>query len=426
VDEIKSNNVASFLRYSADYIKSFKEQTFVLCVKNSLLDNNSVSNVASDINLLSSLGISIIVIIDFSDEFHCLSYKKTSITDSDIKNITRANAKYLLDAVQKLSYGSIINSENKISPLVTYSNLIISKPKGIENGTLQDHQGEIRSIDTKTISNRLDSGEIVLISPLTFSSTNEALYLNIDLIISAISKKIFIDKLIFLNNNLDNIFSSDNELTYKELKSLRKKTNNKNSLIEINKILEFCVLEIPKIHIVPCNTDGAILIELFTKKGIGCIVTNNPLSNIRVADLKDVNSIIKIIEPHEKSGALVKRSRELIEIEINKFFVYTYDNFVIGTGFLNFFTEKNIIYAEIGCIAVHNEHQKNNIGKQLIAHLEKIASKKKAKSIFLLTTKSKSWFLNLGYKVSNIANLPATKIQLYNKKRNSIVLLKKL
>ena len=65
--------------------------------------------------------------------------------------------------------------------------------------------------------------------------------------------------------------------------------------------MEFCVLEIPKIHIVPCNTDGAILIELFTKKGIGCIITNNLLSNIRVADLKDVNSIIKIIEPHEKA-----------------------------------------------------------------------------------------------------------------------------
>ena len=266
VDEIKSNNVASFLRYSADYIKSFKEQTFVLCVKNSLLDNNSVSNVASDINLLSSLGISLIVIIDFSDEFSCLSYKKTNISDSDIENITNANAKYLLDAVKKLSSGSIINSENKIFPLVTFSNLIISKPKGIENGTLQDHQGEIRSIDTKTISDRLDSGEIVLISPLTFSSTNEALYLNIESIISAISKKIFIDKLIFLNNNLDNIFTSDNELTYKELKSLKKKTKNKSSLSEINKILEFCVLEIPKIHIVPCNTDGAILIELSPKK----------------------------------------------------------------------------------------------------------------------------------------------------------------
>ena len=114
MDEIKSNNVASFLRYSADYIKSFKEQTFVLCVKNSLLDNNSVSNVASDINLLSSLGISIIVIIDFSDEFSCLSYKKINISDSDIENITKANAKYLLDAVKKLSSGSIINSENKI------------------------------------------------------------------------------------------------------------------------------------------------------------------------------------------------------------------------------------------------------------------------------------------------------------------------
>ena len=426
MEEIKSNNVASFLRYSADYIKSFKEQTFVLCVKNSLLDNNSVSNIASDINLLSSLGISIIVIIDISDEFSCLSYKKTNISDSDIENITKANAKYLLDAVKKLSSGSIINSENKIFPLVTFSNLIISKPKGIENGILQDHQGEIRSIDTKTISDRLDSGEIVLISPLTFSSTNEALYLNIESIISAISKKIFIDKLIFLNNNLDNIFTSDNELTYKELKSLKKRTKNKNSLNEINKILEFCVLEIPKIHIVPCNTDGAILIELFTKKGIGCIITNNPLSNIRVADLKDVNSIIKIIEPHEKSGALVKRSRELIEIEINKFFVYTYDNFVIGTGFLNIFTEKKVIYAEIGCIAVHNEHQKNSIGKQLISHLEKIASKKKVKSIFLLTTKSKSCFLNLVYKVSNIANLPSTKIKLYNKKRNSVVLLKKL
>ena len=109
--------------------------------------------------------------------------------------------------------------------------MIISKPKGIENGTLQDHQGEIRSIDTKTISDRLDSGEIVLISPLTFS-TNEALYLNIDSIISALSKKIFIDKLIFLNNNLDNIFTSDNELTYKELKSLKKKTKTKALLVK--------------------------------------------------------------------------------------------------------------------------------------------------------------------------------------------------
>ena len=100
------------------------------------------------------------------------------------------------------------------------------------------------------------------------------MYLNIDLIISALSKKIFIDKLIFLNN-LDYIFTSDNELTYK-VKSLKKKTKDKSSLSEINKILDFCVLEIPKIHIVPCNTDGAILIELFTKKGIGCIITNNP------------------------------------------------------------------------------------------------------------------------------------------------------
>ena len=68
---------------------------------------------------------------------------------------------------------------------------------------------------------------------------------------------------------------------------------------------------------------------------------------------------------------------------------------------------------------------KKIISENNYCHLEKIASKK-AKSIFLLTTKSKSWFLNLGYKVSNIANLPATKIQLYNKKRNSVVLLKKL
>ena len=42
--------------------------------------------------------------------------------------------------------------------------------------------------------------------------------------------------------------------------------------------MEFCVLEIPKIHIVPCNTDGAILIELFTKKGIGVLSLTIPLA----------------------------------------------------------------------------------------------------------------------------------------------------
>ena len=61
----------------------------------------------------------LIVIIDFSDEFSCLSYKKTNISDSDIENITK-QMQSISRCLKKLSSGSIINSENKIFPLVTF------------------------------------------------------------------------------------------------------------------------------------------------------------------------------------------------------------------------------------------------------------------------------------------------------------------
>ena len=185
---------------------------------------------------------------------------------------------------------------------------------------------------------------------------------------------------------------------------------------------------INRIHIIDRNTDGALLIELFTNTGIGTMVSSDFLDEIRVATVEDVNGIIELILPLEKKGQLVKRSREVLETEIDNFYVIERDGTIIGCAALYSVenSETSLHQAELACFAIAPEYRSQGRGDKLFEYVCKQAKKQELEEIFILTTQASHWFAEQGFKKSSLDKLPEEKRQLYNYQRNSAIYIKKL
>ena len=87
-----------------------------------------------------------------------------------------------------------------------------------------------------------------------------------------------------------------------------------------------------------------------------------------------MGSILQLIEPLEADGTLVKRSRELLEIEIERFFVLEHDRVIVGCAALYPFAEEAA--GELACLAVHPEYRNAGAGERLLRHVENEARRR--------------------------------------------------
>jgi amino-acid N-acetyltransferase len=98
------------------------------------------------------------------------------------------------------------------------------------------------------------------------------------------------------------------------------------------------------------HTDGAVLQELFSDEGIGTMVVESTLNTLRAATIEDVGGILHLLRPLEEAGILVRRNRELLEREINRFVVLEHDHRIVGCAALYPFPDEAA--AELACLAV--------------------------------------------------------------------------
>jgi amino-acid N-acetyltransferase len=134
--------------------------------------------------------------------------------------------------------------------------------------------------------------------------------------------------------------------------------------------------------------------------------------------------IAGLIEPLEKEGTLVKRSRERLEQEIEHFTGMELDGTIIACAALYPFVKDNS--GEIACMATHADYRKNGRAAKLLAHIEKQASKIKMKQLFILTTQTEHWFQEQGFVLSSLEILPQERLKIYNYQRNSKIFVKEI
>ena len=80
--------------------------------------------------------------------------------------------------------------------------------------------------------------------------------------------------------------------------------------------------------------DGALIEELFTRDGIGTLITDAHYEEVRIANIHDVGGLINLLRPLEQEGILSIVPRERLESEIEQFAVIERDGMILACAAL--------------------------------------------------------------------------------------------
>jgi amino-acid N-acetyltransferase len=423
-----NNNRIDFFREAAPYIHLHRGKTFVIAFEGEVIECAEFSQLIHDIAILSALGARIVLVhgarAQVDRHLESLNHKILVVDDLRVTDdVTLQVAKETIGALRveienqlthALSTPPVINE----SLGVLSGNFITAQPMGVHNGTDYQHTGSVRKINAKLIKQLIDAGSIVLLSSLGFSPSGEAFNLRYEDVASATAKALQADKLIFIHND-DATPTSDVEL--RELDSfIKSHPSQKRLLSHIKTTLQSGV---QRVHLLSTKIVDALFLELYTRDGIGTMFNASLYEETRQASVADVSGIIDLIEPLEEQGALIKRSREQLELEIEQFSVIERDGKIIGCAALYPINE-NI--GELACLAIHPEYKGGGRGDTLLKRISKVAKEKKLSQLLVLTTQSVDWFKERGFDLGDMSDLPKEKKALYNFQRNSKILLKNI
>jgi len=435
VKERKTELVEGF-RHSVPYINTHRGKTFVIMLA---IEHENFSSIVNDIGLLHSLGIRLVVVygarpqIDANLAAHHhepLYHKNIRVTDAKTLELVKQAAGTLqLDITARLSM-SLNNTPLQGAHInVVSGNFIIAQPLGVDDGVDYCHSGRIRRIDEDAIHRQLDSGAIVLMGPVAVSVTGESFNLTSEEIATQLAIKLKAEKMIGfcssqgVTNDDGDIVSElfPNEAQARVEAQEEKGDYNSGTVRFLRGAVKACRSGVRRCHLISYQEDGALLQELFSRDGIGTQIVMESAEQIRRATINDIGGILELIRPLEQQGILVRRSREQLEMEIDKFTIIQRDNTTIACAALYPFPEEKI--GEMACVAVHPDYRSSSRGEVLLERIAAQAKQSGLSKLFVLTTRSIHWFQERGFTPVDIDLLPESKKQLYNYQRKSKVLM---
>ncbi|EHZ8782370.1 amino-acid N-acetyltransferase [Escherichia coli] len=438
VKERKTELVEGF-RHSVPYINTHRGKTFVIMLGGEAIEHENFSSIVNDIGLLHSLGIRLVVVygarpqIDANLAAHHhepLYHKNIRVTDAKTLELVKQAAGTLqLDITARLSM-SLNNTPLQGAHInVVSGNFIIAQPLGVDDGVDYCHSGRIRRIDEDAIHRQLDSGAIVLMGPVAVSVTGESFNLTSEEIATQLAIKLKAEKMIGfcssqgVTNDDGDIVSElfPNEAQARVEAQEEKGDYNSGTVRFLRGAVKACRSGVRRCHLISYQEDGALLQELFSRDGIGTQIVMESAEQIRRATINDIGGILELIRPLEQQGILVRRSREQLEMEIDKFTIIQRDNTTIACAALYPFPEEKI--GEMACVAVHPDYRSSSRGEVLLERIAAQAKQSGLSKLFVLTTRSIHWFQERGFTPVDIDLLPECKKQLYNYQRKSKVLM---
>jgi amino-acid N-acetyltransferase len=428
----------SWLRSVAPYIHAFRGKTFVIAFPGELVLAGALPVLAHDLSLLHALGIKVVLVHGSRPQVEeQLALRKVKsrfhnglrITDEVALECAKEAAGELrLDIEAAFSQGLPNTPMANAAVRVISGNFVVARPVGIIDGVDHERTGVARKIAYETIHPILNAGGLVLLSPLGFSPTGEVFNLAMEDVAIAAATALRADKLIFITE-LPMIHDAAGE-EIREVSAHQASAVLDSGCLSADTAYYFraatdaAISGVPRAHIIPFATDGSVLLEIFTHDGVGTMISSENLESLREATIEDVGGILRLIEPLEADGTLVKRGRELIEREVNYFSVIEHDGVIFGCAALYPFPAQKM--AEMACLTVSPDSQGQGDGERLLKHLENRARIAGFKKLFVLTTRAAHWFLKRGFVMASVDDLPKDRQNMYNWQRKSLVLMKKL
>ena len=437
-----------WFRSVAPYIHKFRHQTFVIGLTGEAIAAGKLHSIAQDLAMIKAMGVKIVLVHGFrpqvNEQLHAKGHQGKyahgiRITDSVALDCAQEAAGQLRFEIEAAFSQGLPNTPMADSTVrVISGNFVTARPVGIVEGINFEHSGVVRKVDVAGIQRSLDMDALVLLSPFGFSPTGEAFNLNMEEVATSVAVALKSDKLIFMTEiaglrvRPEEPQSEDNpldtELPLAQAKELLARVPPSQRPTDIAFYLQHCVKAcqggVERSHIIPFAVDGALLLEIYVHDGIGTMVVDEKLEELREATADDVAGILQLIEPFEKDGTLVKRDRTEIERDVANYTIIEHDGVIFGCAALYPYPEART--AEMAAVTVSPQSQSTGDGEKLLKRIEQRARNLGLESLFVLTTRTMHWFIKRGFVQVDPDWLPEARKRKYNWDRRSQVLVKRL
>ncbi len=441
--KIRSTALVKGFRQSTPYVNAHRGKTMVIMLGGEAIADKNFSNIINDIALLHSLGVKIVLVYGARPQINELLDKHGYVTpyhknmrvteEESLPVIMQAAGQLQLAITARLSL-SLNNTPMAGTQLnVVSGNFVIAQPLGIDEGVDYCHSGRVRRIDSQGIHRTLEQGSIVLLGPIASSVTGECFNLLSEQVATEVAIRLKADKLIGFcseqgvldehGKSLAELFPHEAEQVLKRLSLDQDPRSDASTgtLRFLKGALSACRAGVPRSHLISYKVDGALIQELFSFDGIGTQVVMASAEQVRQAQIDDIGGILDLIRPLEEQGILVRRSREQLEQEIDRFTIIDKDGLVIGCAALYPYPEEHV--AEMACVAIHPDYRDGDRGQVLLNHMKHSSRSEQIEKIFALTTHSLHWFREQGFYEVEVDALPMAKQGLYNFQRRSKILM---
>lgn len=437
-EELSSAHFVSLFRSVAPYVNLFRGKTFVIAFGGKAISGPFARTLAYDANLLAALGVRLVLVHGARPQIEEELKEKglESITHGGYRVTDAATLDCVIDAVGSvyLEIDALLSQGLPDTPManstirVIAGNFITAKPLGVLDGVDMQFAGCVRKVDAEGIRAQLGIGNIVILSSLGASPTGEIFNLAMEEVAESTAVAIGADKLIFLSDS-QGVTDSEGKLLDEMTTDAAARLIAEGDWLspDIKRYLPSAVRAsrsgVGRVHLIGYNEDGTLLRELFSREGVGTIITRESLEILRDARPDDISGLVALIQPLEEDGTLVRRSRELLEREITRFSVVEHDGLIVGCAALYPYGDDQ---AELACVAVHPYYRRWGYGEKLMKRIETRARAVGIKRLFALTTKTSHWFKERGFVEQSLEQLPEEKRLVYNLQRRSKIYSKSI
>ncbi len=289
-----NSNLADILIEALPYIRRFYGMTIVIKYGgHAMVDDQLKENFARDITLMKFIGINPVVVHGGGPQINSV-LESMGIHPKFVRGI-RLTDEPTMDVVEMVLGGKVnkgivaqINQQGgkavglsgKDGGLIRAKKLHIvyqedenKPPEIIDPGLV----GQVTHVDPGIINTLTKQDFIPIIAPIGTGDSGETYNINADLVASSIAKALSAGRLIFLTD-VDGVLDSSGSLissigAKKINKMVEEKTISGGMIPKIVCALDALKSGVEKVHIINGSKRHALILELFTDKGIGTEVT---------------------------------------------------------------------------------------------------------------------------------------------------------
>jgi len=427
--EIKPTDLRGILKY----VPRFQGQTFVIAADGIIVADENFPNILTDIAVLRSLGIKIIIVHGIGPQIEELA-KTRKIPITDISGTAAADAATLDLAIRASSRVThlVIEGLTQNGLKAALTNAIRAVPIGIIKGVDHQFTGRVDRVDKEFLTQLIESQVVPVLNPIGFDRDGRPLRINSDLLAAELAEALHATKIIYLtpNEGLEINGKLQHQISAATLRTvLANKPESINESMRTTAVHAVKAIETgtPRIHLLDGRLLDGLLNEIFSNEGIGTLIHGNEYQQIRQATKRDVRAIYNLTRQAVKREELLYRTQAAIEKNIEQFYVFEIDENIIACVSLHHYTDQGKL-AEIGSLYVMPFYHHRGIGKKMVDFACLQAQEKGAQTVLALSTQAFSFFTSIcGFAEAEKDALPESRLKAYEESgRNSKVLTKQL